>query len=115
MNDIKVTPLEVLHGSLEILGFRINDLCYLTDVKSIPEETKELIKGSKVMVLSGLRWGPEHPTHLTIPEAAAIAQELDIQQTYLIHMNSEVEHSEVNKKLPPNVRLAYDEQVVLID
>jgi phosphoribosyl 1,2-cyclic phosphate phosphodiesterase len=115
LNDIKVTPLEVLHGSLEILGFRINDLCYLTDVKSIPEETKELIKGSKVMVLSGLRWGPEHPTHLTIPEAAAIAQELDIQQTYLIHMNSEVEHSEVNKKLPPNVRLAYDEQVVLID
>ena len=109
IEDAQITPLPISHGDLDIYGFRINDLSYLTDVKEIPEETKALIKGSKVMVLSGLRWEPSHPTHITIPEAVEIATELGIPKTYLIHMNGYVNHEETNKKLPPHVRLAYDQ------
>ena len=72
----------------------------MTDVKSIPDETKEKVKGSKVLILSGLRWAPEHPTHLTIPEALEFADELGIEQTYLIHMNSYVDHKTVMKNCP---------------
>lgn len=112
--DCNITPLPVQHGDLDILGFRINELSYMTDVKYIPDSTKEKIKGSEVMVLSGLRWGPRHPTHLTIPEAVEIARELDIPRTYLIHMNSYVHHEEISKKLPSNVFLAYDQLEVEI-
>jgi phosphoribosyl 1,2-cyclic phosphate phosphodiesterase len=65
-----------------------------------------------VLVLSGLRWKPEHPTHMTIPEAVEMANELNIPQTYLIHMNSYVNHEESNKRLPDHVRLAYDQLTV---
>ncbi len=106
--DCRITPLPVRHGKLDILGFRINDLSYLTDVKSIPDKTKERIRGSKVMVLSGLRWKPPHPTHLTIPEAIEVARELEVPQTYLIHMNSGVVHEETSKKLPEGIDLSYD-------
>ncbi|MDZ7716511.1 MAG: MBL fold metallo-hydrolase [Balneolaceae bacterium] len=112
--DITITPLPVKHGNIEVLGFRVNDISYITDVKSIPDPTKELIKGSKLLVLSGLRWKPEHPTHMTIPEARDVAKDLGIPQTYLIHMNSYVNHEEVNKKLPDNVQLAYDQLSVEI-
>jgi phosphoribosyl 1,2-cyclic phosphate phosphodiesterase len=108
LNDLKITPLPVSHGELEILGFRINNLSYLTDVKDIPKSTLELIRGSKIVVLSALRWEPDHPTHLTIPEAVDIINELDVPEAYLIHMNSYVDHSETNKKLPSHIRLAYD-------
>lgn len=114
LGDTTVTPLPVTHGSLDILGFRVNDFSYLTDVKHIPKETLDKIRGSKVMALSALRWEPEHPTHLTIPEAVTIIEELGIPEAYLIHMNSYVDHGPTNKKLPAHIKLAYDQQVLQI-
>jgi phosphoribosyl 1,2-cyclic phosphate phosphodiesterase len=113
--DVEITPLPVVHGEVNVLGYRVNDVAYLTDVKTIPDSTKELIRGSRIMILSGLRWKPEHPTHLTIPQAVEIADELEIPKTYLIHMNSYVNHEESNKRLPDHVRLAYDQLTVTID
>lgn len=112
IKDLEITPLTVDHGHINILGFRINDFVYMTDTKSVPEETKELIKGASLMVLSGLRWGPKHPTHLTIPEAIEVADELEIPQTYLIHMNTYVNHEKSTLKMPEHVQLAYDQLTI---
>jgi len=109
IGDVLVTPLPYKHGDVDVLGYRVNDFSYMTDVKDIPDSTKDKIKDSRVLVLSGLRWGPEHPTHLTIPEAVSIATELEIPKTYLIHMNSYVNHAESNERLPDHVELAYDQ------
>lgn len=114
LGDVHVTPLPVSHGSLEILGYRLNDFTYLTDVKEIPDDTLDLIRGSKVVVLSALRWEPEHPTHLTIPEAVEIIEELNVPQAYLIHMNSYVDHEPTNKRLPDHIDLAYDQLTISI-
>ncbi|MCC5908631.1 MAG: MBL fold metallo-hydrolase [Balneolaceae bacterium] len=113
--DVEITPLPYNHGYIDVTGYRVNDFSYMTDVKEIPESTKKKVKGSKVLVLSGLRWGPSHPTHLTIPEAVEVAEELEIPKTYLIHMNTYVNHEESNRRLPPNVRLAYDQLEITID
>ena len=113
--DLRITPLPAVHGDVTVLGYRINDISYITDVKTLPDVTKERIRGSKVMVLDGLRWKPEHPTHMTIPEAVDVANELDIPQTYLCHMNSYVNHEASNKRLPDHVRLAYDQLTLTID
>ena len=110
--DCKITPLPVYHGDLLIHGFRINDLSYITDTNYIPDETLEMVKGSEVLVLNGLRWSPEHPTHFTIPQAVEVAQKLNIPMTYLIHMSSHVNHEMTNKKLPDNIRLAYDQLTI---
>lgn len=107
--DLEITPLPARHGEVDVLGFRLDDFSYLTDVKEIPEETRNRIRGSKAMVLSGLRWEPDHPTHLTIPQAVEIAEVLDIPQTWLIHMNGHVRHASSNNRLPDHVRLAYDQ------
>lgn len=112
--DLEITPLPAIHGKVTVLGYRVNDISYITDVKELPASTKELIKGSKVMVLDGLRWKPEHPTHMTIPEAVEVANELEIPKTYLCHMNSYVNHEESNKRLPDHVRLAYDQLTITV-
>lgn len=114
-DDLAVTPLPVIHGELKMLGFRLNDFCYLTDVKDIPESTKKLIHGAKLVVLSGLRWEPEHPTHLTIPQAVQLLEELEIERGLLIHMNSYVNHEETNARLPRHIKLAFDQQVIHLD
>lgn len=112
--DLAITPLPISHGYMDILGYKINELAYMTDIKSMPDSTKEIVKGSKVMVISGLRWAPEHPTHLTIPEAVELADELDVEQTYLIHMNAYVNHLDSTRRLPSHVQLAYDQLIVEI-
>jgi phosphoribosyl 1,2-cyclic phosphate phosphodiesterase len=112
LDDVTITPLPAEHGDVNVLGFRLNDISYFSDVKVIPEETKERIRGSKLLVIDGLRWEPAHPTHMTIPQAVAIAEELNIPQTYLIHMNDSVDHTESNKRLPSHVQLAYDQLTV---
>lgn len=110
--DTTITPLPARHGKVGVLGFRINDLSYFSDVKVIPPETRERIKGSRVLVLDGLRWEPDHPTHMTIPQAVEVARELEVPRTYLVHMNGYVDHAESNQKLPEGIRLAYDQLTV---
>jgi len=112
--DSIITPLPVKHGKMDVMGFRINDISYITDVSEIPEETARKINGSKVVVMSGLRWDPPHPTHFTIPEAIEVANELQVEKAYLIHMSPFVNHEKVSRKLPDNVHLAYDQLQVTV-
>lgn len=112
--DCTITPLPVTHGGMEVYGYRINDLAYVTDANHIPDDTKALIRGSKVLVLNALRWKPSHPTHFTIPEAMEMALELGVPEVYFVHMNSYVRHAETNRKLPDHIKLAFDQQVVHI-
>jgi phosphoribosyl 1,2-cyclic phosphate phosphodiesterase len=115
LSGVKITPLPVKHGELDILGFKVNNTAYLTDVSHIPDSTKEIIKDCSTIILSALRWDPEHPTHLTIPQAVDIIQEIGIPKAYLIHMNSFVDHESTNQNLPDHIKLAFDMQTIEID
>jgi phosphoribosyl 1,2-cyclic phosphate phosphodiesterase len=103
----EVTPLPVLHGPEPILGYRVNDFAFITDVTIIPESTLELLKGVKVLALDCLRDVP-HSTHLHFDKAVEYAQRIGAEQTYFIHMTHDLDHAETEARLPPEIRLAYD-------
>ena len=107
LEDIAVTPVRVFHGDLEILGFRFNDFGYVTDCSRLPDESKERLRGVRVLILNALRREP-HPTHLSLDEAVALGRELGAGQTYFTHMAHDLEHEETNKYLPAGFELAYD-------
>lgn len=103
-----ITPIPVLHYKLPVLGFRIGDFTYITDANFIPDESKELIKGSKVIVLNALQ-KESHISHFTLNEAIEMAKELGAENTYFTHISHKLGlHSEVEKDLPPGIALAYD-------
>lgn len=107
-NNKKIIPIEVLHNQLTVLGFRIDNFCYLTDVKSIPQEEKQKLKNLDVLVLSVLRIEP-HLSHLNLEEALGLIKELNPKRCYFTHLSHLIGfHEEVSKILPPNVYLAYD-------
>ena len=54
-----------MHNNLSILGYRIDDFCYLTDVKTIPDKEFDKLKNIDLLVLSCLRID-EHPNHLNL-------------------------------------------------
>ncbi len=102
-----VVPVPVRHGVWTVYGFRIGPLAYVTDAKTIPASSLELLRGVEVLVLNALRDRP-HPTHLSLAEALAIVEELRPRRTYLTHVSHEVFHADWSLRLPKHVALAYD-------
>ncbi|WP_197505879.1 MBL fold metallo-hydrolase [Urechidicola croceus] len=114
LGTMNVIPIELMHGKLPIFGYRFNDFAYLTDVKTISSKEKEKLKNLKVLVINALQIRP-HYTHLTLEEALELIVELNPGRTYLTHISHKLGfHDEVEKMLPPNVYLAYDELVLNI-
>lgn len=107
-------PVKVWHGNLEVLGFRIDDFAYLTDVKTIDKSEIEKLRGIKVLVVNALREEP-HPTHFNLEEALDFVELLKPERTYFTHISHHLGfHEEVQKKLPKNVFLAYDNLEITI-
>ncbi|TMM28852.1 MBL fold metallo-hydrolase [Polaribacter aestuariivivens] len=108
IEDLQVTPIQVLHGKLSILGYRFQNLAYLTDVKYIAESEKLKLKNLDVLIVNALRID-SHPTHLNLDEALELVKELQPKKTYFTHISHKLGfHEEISKKLPKNVFLAFD-------
>jgi phosphoribosyl 1,2-cyclic phosphate phosphodiesterase len=105
---IPVIPLPVSHGEWTIFGYRIGPFAYITDTNGIPPETMRLLEGVEVLALDGLRPSPPHPTHFTIGEAIDAARKVGARETYLIHLTHDIDHDELEARLPPGFHLAYD-------
>ncbi len=104
----KVTPIQVLHYKLPVLGFRISNFTYITDANFIDDKEIEKIKGSEIVVLNALQ-KEYHLSHFSLDEAIAVAKKINAPQTYFIHMGHKLgTHQEINTELPAGIQLAYD-------
>ncbi len=104
----KIIPVNVWHNSLQVYGFRIDDFAYITDAKTVPEKEMEKLRGVKVLTVNALRIKPHH-SHFNLEEALAFIKKVNPQKAYLTHISHLLGfHEEVEKNLPDNVSLAYD-------
>lgn len=100
-------PVPVMHGRMEVYGFRFGNVAYLTDYGEIPERSFALLDGLEVVFLDALRHEP-HPTHCTVEQAVRHAGRIGARRTFLTHIAHDLSHGETNAKLPEHVRLCYD-------
>lgn len=115
VGGIDIMPVRVMHDKLPILGYRIGDLLYITDMKTIDDGEFKYFSGVKTLVVNALRFKKEHHSHLTAEQALAFADKVGAQQTFFTHMGHDIGlHEETNRILPGNVKLAYDGQVVMV-
>lgn len=114
IGDTSVTPINIDHNRLQVFGFRLKNFTYLTDVKRMDSEEIEKAKGSKVLVVNALREEPHH-SHFNLEEALAFVEEVKPEITYFTHISHLLGfHDVVEKKLPKNVHLAYDNLVITV-
>ena len=123
IGDLNIVPFEVMHGQLPITAYRITpqpatpddrpaSLVYITDMKTIAADEMPYLEGTDTLVVNALRPQPHH-SHQTLADALQFARRVSARQTWLIHSSHDIgRHAEVNAQLPPDIRLAYDGQVV---
>lgn len=107
-------PINVMHGNLQVFGYRIDDFAYLTDVKTIDKNEIDKLKNLKVLVVNALREEP-HATHFNLQEALDFITLIKPEKAYLTHISHIMGfHEEIQQKLPENVYLAYDNLEITI-
>ena len=104
---VKITPIPVMHGRSQILGYRIGNFAYMTDVSEIPESSFALLKDLDVILLDCLR-ETAHPTHINMEQSLGYLSRIQAKQSYMIHMTHDLEYTTLTSKLPKNVFAGYD-------
>ncbi|MGC1492644.1 MAG: bifunctional riboflavin kinase/FAD synthetase [Candidatus Acidiferrum sp.] len=108
---ITFTPIPLLHGDMEVLGFRFGRAAYLTDFSTIPDSSLALLHDLDELIIDALRDIP-HPMHQTVDQALALIKQLQPKRAWFTHIAHDLPHAETNERLRhlgyPNVQLAYD-------
>jgi len=106
-----ITPIPLIHGDINVLGFRFGSGAYLTDFSSVPESSFPLLQGLDELIVDALRDTP-HPMHQTVEQALGLIDRLKPRRAWFTHIAHELPHAETNGRLLtlgyPHVELSYD-------
>lgn len=114
VNGTEIVPIKANHGNIDVFGYRIQDFVYLTDVKTVDASEIEKMKGVKILVVNALREEAHH-SHFNLQDALDFIHLVQPERAYLTHISHHLGfHEEVQKRLPENVFLAYDNLKITI-
>jgi phosphoribosyl 1,2-cyclic phosphate phosphodiesterase len=108
VDGVNITPLEVLHLKMPVLGFRFENFSYITDANFIPDETLEKLQGTEILVLNALQRN-RHVSHFNLEEALAMVEKIKPAKAFFTHISHNLGlHADVSRELPAHVMLSYD-------
>ena len=108
---VRFVPVPLVHGEMEVLGYRFGRAAYLTDFSKLPEASAALLEGLDDLILDALRDVP-HPMHMTVEQSLALIDRLKPKRAWFTHIAHDLAHAATNERLRkagyPQVQLAYD-------
>ena len=108
LDGVKVTPIEIMHGKLPITAYRLGEIAYITDLKTISFQEKKKLENLEILIVNALRI-EQHPTHLNLEEALKFVKEINPKRAYFTHISHKLGfHANIQKRLPENIFLSYD-------
>eukprot|EP00741_Cyanophora_paradoxa_P014941 tig00020830_g14415.t1 len=118
---LRVVPLPVIHGARKgtpyhSLGFRFGNFSYVSDVNKVPPATRELMRGSRYLVLDGTKLREPHPSHLSIEQAVEHFADLRPEVGWVTGLCHEASHAgaaeelleEAGRRLRLDLRVPWD-------
>lgn len=109
IENTEITPIQVIHYKLPILGYKFKNLAYITDASFISEEEQEKLKNLDVLIINCLRKDEPHVAHYILPEILELVEKLQPKTTYLTHISNRFGfHDEIEAMTPANIHPAHD-------
>jgi phosphoribosyl 1,2-cyclic phosphate phosphodiesterase len=108
---VRFIPVPLVHGEMEVLGYRFGRAAYLTDFSRLPDASAALLEGLDDLIVDALRDLP-HPMHMTVEQSLAVIERLKPKRAWFTHIAHELGHAATEERLRKagygQVRLAYD-------
>lgn len=109
--DNTVTYFQQNHAKINTLGYRIGGFAYSTDVKALPEESFEALRGVEVWVVDCLRRA-ETFSHSHLAQSLQWIARVQPRLAILTHMDHDFDYDRLSSELPSGVIPAYDGMIV---
>lgn len=88
--DLEIQNAWVHHTKDSAYGILLSDgkkkMFYMPDFKTLPETTKEKIRGFDLLVMDAAEWDQASQTHQTVLQGIELAKELEVKQAYFTHI-----------------------------
>ena len=105
--EIVFNPIEVQHGTIKSLGFRINDVAYIPDISHMNELAWDQIKKTNIWILDALRRTP-HQSHTHLSQSLEWIKKSGVGKGILTNMHIDMDYETLKNELPKNIEPAYD-------
>lgn len=115
IGDIGVVPIRVMHDKMPILGYRLGNFAYITDMKTMADEEYEYLRGVDTLVINALRFDKPHHSHQLVDDAIRVARRIGAERVVFTHVTHQIGlHGEANKRLPEGFSFGYDGMVISV-
>lgn len=114
INGVEIIPIRGRHFRLPVLGYRIGNIAYCTDMNHIPQGEFAKLQGLEHFIINCVRRG-HHISHFSLEEAIATAQKVGARHSWLTHLSHQLPKQEaLEKELPVDIMPAYDGLIISI-
>lgn len=108
IDDLLIEPISIRHLTLPILGYKINNMAYITDASFIAPSEISKLKDIDLLVINALRH-KEHYSHFNLTQALQVINEINPKRAYLTHISHEMgQYIDIAPTLPDHIFMAYD-------
>jgi phosphoribosyl 1,2-cyclic phosphate phosphodiesterase len=104
---IQALPVLQNHGDIPSLGFRVGNVAYSADIKSLPPESLSQMAGLEVWIVDALRKAP-HPSHFNLDEALSWIERVKPKRAILTNLHSDLDYEALRKALPAHIEPGFD-------
>ena len=109
---VRFQPFEVIHGDINALGFRVNDIAYVPDMKRLlNEHSASVLNGVRVLVVDALR-RKSHPSHMNLEETLSLISETGPERAVLTNMHCDLDYHTLCQELPSGIEPGFDGMVI---
>lgn len=108
---VEFLPVDMEHGRIRCMGFRIGDIAYCNDVNGLPARSLEALKGLDTLVIDALRYTP-HPSHAHLDMSLSWIETLKPRRAILTNLHVDMDYQTLVRELPAGVEPAYDGMVI---
>ena len=103
-----IIPIRGYHDQLPVLGFRVGNIAYITDMSRLPQSELPKLEGLEHLTLNTVGYHPHH-SHFSLEEAITLSQRIGARHTWLTHLSHAFPpYEEFSKQLPEGILPAYD-------
>jgi len=105
--QIKITAIDVQHGNIPALGYRIGNAAYMPDVSDIPQASWPFLENLELWIVDALRY-TGHPSHFSVNDALSWIDRFKPRHAVITNMHSDLDYEVLRQSLPPTVEPAFD-------